>query len=753
MASSFSDRDPVSTEPVIEQRKPEATYSPGRGTLRGSQFDNTGRFPVPLPPKRFTVKAEGTAVRCVTIDYGEIGNGSLLSGNVRYDVYWAETVDTSTAAGIEAGFARATCLAPSLPAPRVEDQATSMLLTDPKFLSGYYFCVGVDAQGRKSEPTAPISVSTEGVNSAVPGNVTHLQVSESGETGQDGTVYSVLSVSCQAPTPLTSFAGVQLFLEHYLKIDSTEQAYYHRFYGAASGSMQFKVAYPIARRQGVGTLTVTNASSAVTSTGGLMSIARSGDQIEVLGKRATIQSLTDTSITLTGNWTGQSVATTDFSIIGLVRIYAVSISQGGTYRADWQSSPYYELLMDGELSAPNAPANVYANAIDNVVRIEWDQVAGSKIAKYNVYRSEGSSTDTGMASAPPVPTSGTKLISSVPTSVNSISSTSYVRMQAEDSNFTEYQRESLQVFRYYVSTVNSRGDESACASASTSCRTTTPSDVDPSVPSRGVARNFLYNSFIGGNAASSVLANDTSQDVYTGSDASNLPGRPYGAASGQANGTGRFRGFTRWEANDGGTGASGSVTFVSENQVKMGAPGTANEWYLYQEIGAWQHGTAAFMKIGKNAYYVLSAYVKHGGVTPNGYFRMYLDQYDANTYRGHSLRRYRDTNSNLVTSATVLQIAGSSITSTWQRFYSVFRTDSSLGTTKELRVNFQHADSTAGDIYVSQVMLSEGEELTAWTADMGDTTQSTPIAGDPTPGIGDGSSGRVGDIRAITPEG
>jgi hypothetical protein len=169
---------------------------------------------------------------------------------------------------------------------------------------------------------------------------------------------------------------------------------------------------------------------------------------------------------------------------------------------------------------------------------------------------------------------------------------------------------------------------------------------------------------------------------------------------------------------------------------------------MYQEIDAWDHATARNRRIKSGGMYVFSVYIMRSG-TVDGTFNILLEAYDNNTWRGYLPRRYRDSGTDQLAeytgAAAKLALAASDLTTEWSRYYAVFRADPSLGVTKQIRVTLEYADGTASitdGIFITQAMLSEGEELSVWTPDMGSDVQH-PVPADPPGGIGD-SDGRRG---------
>jgi len=280
-------------------------------------------------------------------------------------------------------------------------------------------------------------------------------------------------------------------------------------------------------------------------------------------------------------------------------------------------------------------------------------------------------------------------------------------------------------------------------------------EVDPTQTGRNAGKNYLYNAMLAGTAGNQVLANDVSQDANMsldiqdrigGADVNPLPGEPYGAASVQSNGVGRFRGYTRWESNDAGSGATGTVTHQNGDEIHFPAPGAGKVHFLYQEIGAWDEASGAvFKKIAKGEVYTLSFYVNHTGVTPNGEFTMYAEQYDNNTVKGQAKRRFRDTNSSMVTDSSGLDIVPSEITATSTRYQAQFQFDTSLSPTRQIRINFGRTNGTVGVIAIRRPMVAVGEAAPQWTGDMGDPTISIPVGTTPIDPEGDKRTERAGE--------
>lgn len=696
-----------------------------------------------FPPLDMLIQREGNAIRLAAIDRGRYISSGPVSAATKYAFYWAEDADTSTRDKLDAAFRLAT-LVDQVPRTYVEREAIyGTLLTDPKYSSGFFFCVGMNDEGDKS--TYIISSRQQNVilNSAIPGPVTDLQVSESGEPANETTL-SVLAFTYVSPTINgDSFVGIQPMIRDYPAIGDLTQ-YTPLLYsgppnqGAGGGLLRI----PPARRTGNGTISI--AGTAVTGVGSTFTqIAKADDQLEVFGVRRRILSVNnDTSITLTAAWpaTPAVAAVAQYVIVGKCRVYALSLSESLEHSYDETQWPYVDVDIDGDLSAPNAPASLILTPFGNGIRGQFVQVAGTGIKQYVVYRSTGTTNDITTAEEiiPPIkhdpttPNGGTVL-------------------QFEDTKFTVYEREQGQDFRYYIRTVNVRDEPSSgYATATASCRLDSGADgSDP--PFKIGLKNVVYNGFFSGTNGNTILANDTSQDA-TFDVSLGTPGRPYGSASGQANGAGKFKGYTRWESNDAGSGAAGNVTF-QDGEAWFAAPGAGKVHYLYQEIEAWDTAKGAdFVKLEKDSVccYGISIARDPGSPQPNGTFTIYLELYNNNVLVGEALLRSRNATTDILEwTSGHKDISGSDLLSTWTLHFGVFNLDSTVGTVKQLRVNLAWFHGTQGIIRVSRVMVNHGEEVGAPTPDMGDTTVSYPVPGFPPGQLGDGEGKRTGEVYPV----
>lgn len=711
----------------------------------------------PLPPrgpKLFRIEKAGTGIRVIITAWPPESIDVPGSSAFQYLLYWAEEVDQTTSAGILNGFTRATLLSPAISVGGVRNNGAPPELTafyaDPKYQTGYFYCTGTNTQGEESAPGNPVKI-TSGNGGTIPSDVEHFQASESGVV-HDGTTISVVSYSFRIPLGGGRIDRVQFMYRNYPVLNEFQEGESVRVTVGKAGTQIGSLTFPVGRRIGEGAITIVGA--AVTGVGCqflTLAAAAGGDVLETLGFRGTILSVTDNeNMTLASAWAGPPVAgVTDWQTIAAVEIFAVSEGLNGARRDDPENAPSVDVVLDGDLSAPIAPTSVYVTPLDNSVRIEATQVAGTELESYVLYRSTGSGVDAGMALAPPHPAAGTTQIDKQPAVVNPVPGS---LVQFEDSGFTQTEKEEGQAFVWYVTVRNMRGDESAAASAAGICRLTTSQDVDPSLTGRAGMRNLLYDSFIGGNAGGAVADTNTAQDAFNGTSAGNLPGTPYGG-SGASVGTGVFTGYTRWHSAT--TGAAALASFFNGNEVFIGAPGLGEFTYLFQEVDGWSVGLGgvAGIKVTKGGIYVFSGLFRYnaGFGQPTGEFVIYLEQYNNNTKTGDALRRYRDSGTQDLAyyaqgdANNPYTIPCSDLTTSWQRFYAVFKTDASL-TTKQLRCNIALHNTNVGAMQVSRVMLNEGEDVAYWSGDMGNTAIAQPINSFPPGGMGDGSGNRTGRI-------
>lgn len=679
---------------------------------------NTG----PQPPKTFKVEKFGTGVR---ISVTGTDPFKKTNGAVRYDIHWAEEVDASTTDGKDRGFAR-TKVVKTLIAPSVEDGEATDFLTDPQYQLGYFFCTGVAADGvTRSEYVGPQRV-TDGGEGTIPGDVTHFQVSESGEEIH-GTVYSVLSVSAVAPVPLGQFDGIELLMEDYPNPGDRESTDFIQYIGPPGGPIQKKVRKTTGRREGIVTASpggVTTALGSIVVTGlntRFLEQANAGDLLEIGGVLAPIAAvISDTELSLDATWgTYSSFAVSfmpQFYFVAQIRFRAVAIGRDGSRRSDIENAPYVDVIMDGDLSAPNAPASFTATAIGNFVRCEWVEVIGTGIKHYEIWRKEGSADTFSLA----------KLLTIVPKN-QTIVDTTTTTLQYDDSDFTVYQRDTGAVFRYYVRAVNTRDNPGATATDTEPCRLNSYSDTDPTVPSRDLSKNRIYNGFVDGTAGNNVDSADVSQDA-----AMALGGPPTG--------------WTRWH----GVVENGHPTrpvHANGTEVKFpvaGASGQINK--IYQQINGWDPALAPNRKMKKGAYVLFQCKARTATTGNNGTLALEIQLWDGGAYKAHCPYRRRISDDSWDEVGSTYTLACSSLLTTYSTVFAVFRLDETAngGVIDEVRPVIYVESCTSFDIYLTEIMLSEGDELTMWTHDMGDTGYDYPDATGPLPTYPEGDGHRIG---------
>lgn len=718
---------------------------PGGGDAPSERIDER-RIPLVLPPHDFALQREGNALRPFVVERGKVISSGALSSATKYLIYWVETMDLTSRAGTDAGFARAVVVCSPIARTYIERAAIyGDLLTDSKFSSGYFMCVGADDEGERSDYIIASLQNLAILNGAIPGPVTDLQVSESGEPA-NGTVLSVLGFTYISPTINgDAFVGIQPVINDYPNLgDQTEFTpllYSGPPYRGAGGGI-LRIA-PARRFDPDPAATIAIAGTAVTGTGTKFTqYAKADDQIEVFNTRRRIATVnSDTSITLTASWPADPAvsAVAEFTILGKCRVYAVALSQTFNHSFDVSTWPFVDVDIDGVLSAPNAPATLDLQNFGNGIRGQFVQVAGTGIRGYIINKSTGTTDDI---------TTSTQIGKEIPHDPTTPNGGTV--LQFEDSDFTTYERENGQVFRYYVRTINVRGDISAAYATDTeTCRLDSGKDGGDPIGKLGL-KNLLYNANCCGTIANTVLANDTSQDAFMFTDASNLPGRPYAAAAGQAFGTGRYIGHTRLESSTSGAAA---LPFHSNgSEIHYPFPGNTKVSYVYEEVDAWNTGSGVprSAKVKKGGVYTVSCYLKReGGDQPNGTFGIYIDQYNGGVFLIEAPRRFRDSGTDeydwLTGAAAHYDVSGADLTLDWQRFTYVVKLDIDPAlTVKQVRLNWAWFNGTQGGIVMCQRMFNEGEEAGVWTEDMGDSYIGRPNnPAEPPGGIGDGPGDRM----------
>lgn len=696
--------------------------------------------PLILPPKDMKVKSDGGMVRLVAIERGGfISTSGILSGAVQYIFKWTAEADATTQAGRVAAFTRGEVVGIVARTYVDGQELPSGSLADSRFASGFFMCAGSNGDDLSDDVIFSASQSGDILDSSIPGPVTELQISEDGEQA-NGTIVSVLSFTYIAPNPKNSFIGIQPVIADYPALGDLTEFGPLGYGGPAGGAGGGLLRIVPARRIGDGTITITTATVAGTGTHFTL-FAKAGEQIEVFGVLRRIFAVNnDGSMTLDSSWPATPAVTNvgQYAIIGRCRVYAVALSQLLAHSVDQTTWPFVDVDIDGVISPPNAPATLTLSRFGNGIRGQFAQVAGTAIRGYIVYRSAGLTNDITTATQvgleirhdPTTPNGGTVL-------------------QFEDSNFTSYDREYGNAFRYYVRTINVRDMlSSGYATATVSPRVDAGGDGGDPEGKLGL-KNLLFNGAFGGTVGNVILANDTSQDAFFAVIAGvDVPGRPYDSASGQAYGIGRFRGYTHWESGDAGTGAAGAVKFYNGSEARFDAPGAAKTWFLWQEVEAWDSNAAApptpFIKVKKDSVCCWAVKVAKdpGSAQPNGTVTIVAELYSNGTFQGYAPKRYRDSATDALLfatgSAARVDISGADLLSDWVLFFGVFRLDSSVGTVRQVRFAISWFDGTQGKVRVCEAMVNDGEERGIFTPDMGDVTVSIPVPVDPPGPIGDG---------------
>lgn len=698
----------------------------------------------PRLPKNVTIEDTGNGVR-VQIIGRERGP---TDGTVRFDVRYVAECDPSDSTKLAAAVGRSTIVG-LIPNPAKNDAFAQTTVSDGQYRSGWFFITAANLLDEISGPSAPVRIGDAVHDRAVPPPVEHLQMSESGEP-HDGMTWSAVDIAYRAPNPLRGFNAIEPIVKDYPTRGEWTSFGRKEFNGLAGGSASVKLLLQPARRPGLGTVTASTASAVVTFGGSENALiqVQPGDYLEILGVRAQIKSV-DTALQVTlgtpggasANWPGEDVAAfAAYLFIGKVRIYVRSLSAGLGYEEDFSVIPYGDVVLDAEMSAPNAPTLAVENA-GNLIRAAVTLTNDENLERVVLYRGTGAGV--AFADCEPIKTWP-------PDDVKPSATLTY-----EDTDFTAYEKEQGQTFTYYAVAINKRGQRSApSAAAQASCRLNSGREgSDP--PGKLGLFNRLYNGFIAGTALNPVLASDTSQDTnFPVVAAVDVPGRPYGDPAGNLAGIGRYIGHTRWSGTDGGTGAGGSIFFDQETEVRISAPGTGKAWYLFQEIEAWNSALGAKAKrLKKDGLCCWSVYLARAATATDGIVGIYIEVYNNGAFVGIVPRRYRDSASDELVWATgvsaYIEVAGANLLQDWVRYYGVFKLDSSLGTVKQFRFNVARIGGVSGVVRVCQAMVNDGEEVGVFTANM-DLDGSWPTPGDPAGGIGDGRGLRDG-VEILVP--
>lgn len=670
------------------QNRDTADESPGPGGVT-NDFVRRGAL-APLPPKDFQVKREGVGVRLSIVERDKLAD---RSGTITYVVAAASDVDTTTQVGLDAGAARAEQCG-SITAPGTLDTPATQFLTDSRYQTGVFFCWGVDAAGtRSTEYRWSQALSGEILDSTIPGDFTHFDVSESGEELAPGVISSMLTVTARAPTPLGSCAGLQLYYGDYTRLGTTEEGDFRRYTGAAGGTISFKTPLALVRRAGTGTINLTAGSAAVTVTGGtLLSEVQAGDQLEIFGLRVTFnQPTNNTTVTLAVPWSASAPAGafTGWKIIPFVRVIGVSISKGGTRRTDIENAPFKRVLLDGDISAPVAPTILAATSLGNAIRIDAQQPIGTALDRLHLWKAKGFG----------ILFSQCVEIDSIPINTALAGASSGI-LQFVDEKFTTYEREQGQAFSYYLTVTNLRGDPSPPSDvANAQCRLDTPGDNGPTQSGGAVAENLLFNSYIYGTAGNTVSTADASQDTYQGA----APAGSY-----------------RW----GGNSTATLPGHQNNTEALLPAPGAGGFCQLAQRVDGWDHATVANRRVDKGRNLTLSLYLLSTSATPpNGSIKLQIAMQNAAGsdigYYSPKLRTSTDAFA-YTASPGIYQIAGSLLTQYPQIIFCTFSPQTIPAAVDHIEVRVTHSDTNNGNnLIVTKVMLNYGDQWGQWTPKMG----------------------------------
>lgn len=667
----------------------------------------------PLVPKQFFAEniTDGVQVRAV-------GRDRLLErdGAVKYRVRWVEDGDMTTETGRKAARVRSVIVC-TLDAPGHDGVEVTDTIRNATYGNGYLLCEAVGiSQNVSDDFLFSQRLDSDVLDSTIPGDVTHFQASESGEEHQSSMV-SVLSVECQAPSPIGSFDRVQLYYKDYPQIGGMNEGESHRYSGGSGGSIQFQAMNASSRRKGEGTVSLANGNSTVTGTGGsFLSQAQPGDVIEVLGRQATVSFVTSNdSLTLTAVWAGPSVTSlADFTFIGLITVFAVAVSKAGTRRTDIENAPSVKVLFDAEDSAPNTPTMTGA-ALGNMNRLDVTPLVGTRVDHYNFYRGLG----------PAQPFSACTFLHAAPHDPTNVAGS----IQFDDTDFTIYQREHAQVFSYYATAVNIARQEGLPSTiVELTCRLAAPSDGGVQIPGQTYSKNLLWNGMCYLNANVIIDPTDVNQDTSMGG------GVPPG-------------GFSRWNHEEGG-GAISIASFQNTTELILphngsgGAYTSAKQW-----VGAWNNLVNANRRIPIGCYVTFQCLARTSGGTPDGILGVDISQQDsAFTHQGWAKYRQRLNTDVMDESATGLNINPGDLVVPWQKYWATFHLDPALTTAFiSLRIRYQDG-TTPANIVLSQIMLSIGDALPQWTGELVDPLISyqPPGGGAPLPpgGFPDQDGGR-----------
>jgi hypothetical protein len=670
----------------------------------------------PLLPKDFKIISTGNGVRVTVIGRSNTVPGATLSGSERYDIHWAAECDSSTRDGIAAGFGRSSVVG-SVDEPGVEGMPAETMITDEKYLTGWYFLTGVNGAGMRSEPSQPRQITNGILDSRVPPPVDHFKVTESGEP-HEGTVYSALAVSYRAPSPLNGFARLQLLLENYPNRGELTEWISKRYLGLGGGFASFKALVQTARRPGVGTVT-TDGTAVVTFGGGENLPLRCfpGDALEILGVRGIVDTVdSPTQLTLTAPWGGAEV--TDFAeyvLIGRVRVYGRSVSAGGGYETDLSRVPWVDVLLDGELSPPNPPI-LTGQRGGNVIRLSATLPAGTGISHAVLYR--GTGTAKLFEECLPIKTWPGDQISANAT------------LQYEDHDFTTFERENLQVFTYFAVAVNVRGQQSdPSVPVEVACQLDSPADGSPTYPGRDQPKNLLWNGMMHSSSYRVVDDTDTDQDTQMG-------------------GVAPPAGFFRWD--DESTG--GNIAHF-QNDTEIILPWNAIGQYsgCVQRMDSWNSPNG---HVPPGSIITVQFRARTSGGAPNGLLRVDMRQYNSSgTLVGFATVRKRLPDDTIDESATVLSIDPADLESDQRLYVGIFRPRTDLNC-HHLRLRIRYEDATGpANVLITRAMASVGEGLPLFTGEIvdPDIIFGPPGGGAPMPpgGFPDGDGSGKGVIDLL----